>query len=82
MVKGESSIPKISILEQSPIQKIELEPKDVCAFDKCIKAINDADIIILGPGSLYTSIIPNLLVEGIAFAISASRAKKVHKSRH
>ena len=78
MVKGESSIPKISILEQSPIQKIELEPKDVCAFDKCIKAINDADIIILGPGSLYTSIIPNLLVEGISFAISASRAKKVY----
>ena len=36
---------------------------------KCIKAINEADIIILGPGSLYTSIIPNLLVEGISFAI-------------
>ena len=78
MVKGESSIPKISVLEGSPIQKIELEPKDVCAFDKCIKAINDADIIILGPGSLYTSIIPNLLVEGISFAIGASRAKKVY----
>lgn len=78
MVKGESSIPKISVLEESPIDTIELEPKDVCAFDKCIKAINEADIIILGPGSLYTSIIPNLLVEGITFAISASKAKKVY----
>lgn len=78
VVAGESSIPKESIKQNSPIQKISLEPGDVCAFNKCIKAINDADIIILGPGSLYTSIIPNLLVEGISFAISASRAKKVY----
>ena len=78
VVFGESSIPKESIKQQSGISKISLEPDSVCAFDKCIKAISEADIIILGPGSLYTSIIPNLLVEGISFAISASSAKKVY----
>ncbi len=77
-VVGESSIPKESIKQNSPISKISLKPGDVCAFDRCIKAIGEADIIILGPGSLYTSIIPNLLVEGISFAISASKAKKVY----
>ncbi len=78
VVLGESSIPIESIRQNSGISKISLEPGDVCAFDRCIKAINNADIIILGPGSLYTSIIPNLLVEGISFAISASSAKKVY----
>ena len=78
VVIGESSIPKESIKQNSGISKISLEPGDVCAFDRCIKAISNADIIILGPGSLYTSIIPNLLVEGISFAISASSAKKVY----
>ncbi len=78
VVLGESSIPIESIKQNSGISKISLEPCDVCAFDRCIKAISNADIIILGPGSLYTSIIPNLLVDGISFAISSSSAKKVY----
>ena len=46
-----------------------LEPGDVRAYPEAIRAILDADLIILGPGSLYTSIMPNLLVRDIAQAI-------------
>ena len=48
--------------------------------EEAIKAINNADVIIMGPGSLYTSIIPNLLVKGIPEAICKSPAKKVYIS--
>ena len=78
VITGESRIPEEVIAQNSPIDRIELEPSDVRAFDRCIKAINDADIVVLGPGSLYTSIIPNLLVDGISFAIANSPAKKVY----
>lgn len=77
-IVGESHIPVAAAEKHSPIDHIELLPEDVVPFDRCIAAINDADIIILGPGSLYTSIIPNLLVDGIAFALAASAAKKVY----
>ena len=78
VVVGESRIPDEAVAQGTAISKIELEPKDAKAFDKCIKAIENADIIVLGPGSLYTSIIPNLLVDGITSAISQSKAKKVY----
>lgn len=78
VVVGESRIPDEAMSQGTAISKIELEPKDAKAFDKCIKAIENADIIVLGPGSLYTSIIPNLLVDGITSAISQSKAKKVY----
>lgn len=77
-IVGESHIPIAALQKHSPIDHIELLPESVVPFDRCISAINDADIIILGPGSLYTSIIPNLLVDGISFAIAASSAKKVY----
>ena len=78
VIVGESIIPEESIKRNSPVERIELEPSDARAFDRCIKAINDADIVILGPGSLYTSIIPNVIVDGISFAIANSSAKKVY----
>jgi uncharacterized cofD-like protein len=59
------------------INNVYLEPQAEANSD-AIKAINEADVIVLGPGDLYTSILPNLLVKGIADAIISSKAKKVY----
>ena len=65
-VTGESAIPSAS----GVIQKLHLEPESPPAYDGASEAIQVADMIIIGPGSLYTSLIPNLLVPGIVEAIS------------
>jgi len=67
-------------LNKPPIKRVFLKPYDVKPLTDALDAIRDADIIILGPGSLFTSIIPNLLVNGIAEAIRNSKAKKVYIS--
>jgi uncharacterized cofD-like protein len=72
-VQGESKIPE-SI---GKIKRVWLEPNTPTAFPKVIQAILNADIIVVGPGSLYTSILPNLLVPDITAAIRASRALKI-----
>jgi uncharacterized cofD-like protein len=74
LVEGESQIPH----GPAPIKKVYLRPADALAFPDAITAIADADLIVLGPGSLYTSIMPNLLVGGIADAVRRSRAPKVY----
>lgn len=79
-IKGESSIPQEVKKQQSGIDKIYLDPIDVKPLDEVISSIENADIIIMGPGSLYTSIIPNLLVEGVVEAIDKSKAPKVYIS--
>ena len=73
-VVGEDKIPKA--LKQ--INKVALVPEHSLATPDALKALREAQIIILGPGSLYTSIIPNLLVRDIASAIAASQAIKVY----
>lgn len=73
-VKGESQIPESG----KKIIELSCEPKVCKPSNEVIEAINNADLIILGPGSLYTSIIPNLLVEGISKAIQNARAKKIY----
>ena len=60
------------------IEQVFLTPLRVTAVPSAIDAINAADVIVLGPGSLYTSIIPNLLVDGVVQAISESKAKKIY----
>ena len=55
-----------------------IEPENVSANPEAIRAILVADLILLGPGSLYTSILPNLLVPGIASAVAASSAKRLY----
>ena len=60
-----------------PIRRIFLE-KPAPACKEALEAIRRADMIILGPGDLYTSILPNLLVDGMTEAIAASRAEKVY----
>ena len=73
-IVGESSIP------ESPgmVRRVWLEPNSPLAFPKALQAILNADMIIIGPGSLYTSILPNLLVPDIAAAIRSSRALKIY----
>ncbi len=74
IVHGESSIPEA----HGQIKRLFTEPENCQALPEAIDAIGDADLIILGPGSLYTSVIPNLLVNGIVEAILKSKAKKIY----
>lgn len=74
IVKGESNIPEA----HKSIKRLFTEPEVCKALPEVLTAIADADLIILGPGSLYTSVIPNLLVSGIVEAIMASTAKKIY----
>lgn len=72
-VEGESKITATA----GTIKQVMLEPKSPTAYPEVIQAILSADIIVVGPGSLYTSILPNLLVKDIASAIRASQALKI-----
>lgn len=72
-VQGESHIPKIS----GRVRRVWLEPNDAPAFPPVIQALLNADLILVGPGSLYTSLLPNLLVHDLMEALRASRALKV-----
>lgn len=63
---------------KNPIKKVYLEPKNCEATEEALMAIREADVIILGPGSLYTSIIPNLLINGIYQEISRSKVLKIY----
>jgi len=71
---GESAIPKSGV----PIKRIHLRPVNCKPTDEAVEAIRKADAVILGPGSLYTSIMPNLLVGNIYQQILASKAVKVY----
>ncbi len=77
-VVGESEIAEYKTGESRRILRVYLSPADPPALPECIRAIHEADLILLGPGSLYTSVIPNLLVDGIAQAIHESKAAKVY----
>lgn len=74
IIEGESSISEAG----GRIEKMGLKPAEIEAYADSIQAILDADMVILGPGSLYTSILPNLLVQGIAEALRATHAFKVY----
>ncbi len=73
-VWGESQITEA----HGHILRCWIEPENVSANPEAIRAILKADLILLGPGSLYTSILPNLMVTGIANAVAASSAKKLY----
>jgi uncharacterized cofD-like protein len=66
------------VAERAKIQRVFLDPPHPAAYDPAIVAILSADLIVLGPGSLYTSVLPNLLVQGITHAIRCSTATKVY----
>ena len=73
-VEGESQIPRTGLR----IRRVYLEPSAVRADAQALRAILQAEMIVLGPGSLYTSVLPNLLVEEVAQAIRVSSALKVY----
>lgn len=80
VIEGESQIPEEAIKQNSRIKKLMIEPRDAKPLQDAIRAIEEADAIVLGPGSLYTSIIPNLLVKDIADSIRKSDAIKIYIS--
>lgn len=75
---GESSISYCKKKEDCRITKVRLLPERPKALPEALAAIGEADMIVLGPGSLYTSIIPNLLVDGIVDVIRGSSALKIY----
>ncbi|HZK10053.1 MAG TPA: gluconeogenesis factor YvcK family protein [Clostridia bacterium] len=77
-VLGESKIPLAVIENGSPIHKVNLYPERPRAYRKVIEVIEEADLILVGPGSLYTSILPALLVSGVKEAILRSSGKCVY----
>jgi uncharacterized cofD-like protein len=73
-VRGESRIPNLP----GQIRVVHLEPDSPPAYPEAIRALLGADLIVVGPGSLFTSVLPNLLVKDITNAIRASRAFRVY----
>jgi len=76
-IYGESKIDMRSFKLNYPIKKVYLTPK-AKIFDKAAKAIKKADLVVLGPGDLYTSIVPTLLVQGMNKALYGSNSKLVY----
>ncbi|PNZ28048.1 2-phospho-L-lactate transferase-like protein [Staphylococcus petrasii] len=74
IVKGESKIPQ----KNKKIERVYLEPPNVEPMEEAIDALAEADLIVLGPGSLYTSVISNLCVKGMSDAILSSKAPKLY----
>lgn len=74
IIHGESNIPEA----HGKVKRLFTDPRRCRALEDVILAIKEADLIILGPGSLYTSVIPNLLIEEIANEIAQSSAKKIY----
>jgi uncharacterized cofD-like protein len=72
-ISGQSSITK-----SNGIKRVYLNPENVRAYPEAVRALLEAELIAAGPGSLYTSVLPNLLVPDIAQAIATSRALKVY----
>ena len=73
-VEGESMLPKAG----GQVERVYLRQEHARAYPEAIRAILEADLIIAGPGSFYTSVIPNLLVTGVRDAICASRAPRIY----
>lgn len=77
-VLGESKIAAFKKSSDRRIARVKLIPERPAALDAVIEAIDAADMIILGPGSLYTSIMPNLLTDGVARAVARSDALRIY----
>ena len=74
VVEGESQIP----LARRGIRRVFLKPQDVSALPEVMEAIAEADLILIGPGSLFTSVIPNLLVRGVADAVRRAPVPRIY----
>lgn len=78
LIRGESNIGHHHLTHPGRIKRVMFDKENVKPLPQVLDAIRDADIIVFGPGSLYTSIIPNLLVDGVANAVFESRAMKIY----
>lgn len=74
IVEGESNIP----LANQRIKRVFISPTDAAPVEGALEAIREADAVILGPGSLYTSVLPNLLVNGVGEALRQTQAVKIY----
>lgn len=72
--EGESNIGKV----KSPIERLYLKPDNCGATEDALEAIREADVIVMGPGSLFTSVLPNLLIEDLSRALALAPAPKVY----
>lgn len=75
---GESKIFYAKKINNCRIRQVRLVPENPPALPESVRAIREADLIVIGPGSLYTSIIPNFLVHGISEAVASSSAPKIY----
>jgi uncharacterized cofD-like protein len=73
-ITGESNIPKA----KGAIERVYISPANCAPYPAAIDAIKNADVVVIGPGSLYTSIIPNLIVEGVGRAMRSKRSLKIY----
>ena len=80
IVEGESQIPEEAVKQKTRIKKLMIEPENAEPLKEALAAIKEADAIIMGPGSLYTSVLPNLLVKKIANSIKRSSGLKIYIS--
>lgn len=78
VICGESKISKHSSFHPGRIKRVFLEPESVKPLADAIDSVGEADVIIFGPGSLYTSILPNLIVDGVCEALKKSNAIKIY----
>jgi uncharacterized cofD-like protein len=76
-IRGEATIDTLEGLLDAPVLNVFLDPV-VSGYDEALQALREADVIVLGPGDLYTSIVPNLLVDGVGQAIRDSKALVIY----
>lgn len=74
VIRGEAAITRSA----PPVRRVCLEPSDCRALPAAVQALRNADLVLLGPGSLYTSVLPNLLVAELAAALHDCRGRKVY----
>jgi len=79
ILKGESKITSSKEIKEK-LHSLYIEPKNIRANPRAVEAINSADVIVVGPGNLFSSIIPNFLVSSIRAAFMKSKAKKIYIS--
>lgn len=80
VIKGESNITLVNKEMQSKIEKVFLKPQNLEPLEETVERIRNADIVLLGPGSLYTSVIPNLLINNIIKELEKTKAIKIYIS--
>lgn len=74
LIKGQAKV----AVSEGPVERVLLEPERPSGHAPALKALSEADVIVIGPGSLFTSIIPNFLVQGVPEAVASSRAHVIY----